>query len=177
MGKGKEGADIMERRKVDMFCVQETKCKGSKTRSNGGGFKLFYHGVDEKRNGVGVILKEEYSKSVVEVKRVSDRVMKVKMKVEVVMINVISDYAPQRKITTGWREELWYCIWKSGVAEKYVRVVQDMYEDSVTAVMCAVGTTDWFKVEVELHQRSALSSFLFAVVMDRLTEEVRQEYL
>ncbi|KAK3546181.1 hypothetical protein QTP70_025241 [Hemibagrus guttatus] len=28
------------------------------------------------------------------------------------------------------REELWYCMRKSGVAEKYVRVVQDMYERS-----------------------------------------------
>ncbi|KAI5089397.1 hypothetical protein C0J45_20805 [Silurus meridionalis] len=73
------------------------------------------------------------------------------------------------------REELWYCIRKSGVSEKYVRVVQDMYEDSVTAVKCAVGTTDWFKVEVGLHQGLALSPFLFAVVMDRLTDKVRQE--
>ncbi|KAI5616025.1 hypothetical protein C0J50_8520 [Silurus asotus] len=52
---------------------------------------------------------------------------------------------------------------------------RDMYKYSVTAVKCAVGTTDWFKVEVGLHQGSALSSFLFAVVMDRLTDEVRQE--
>ncbi|KAI5628469.1 receptor tyrosine-protein kinase erbB-3 precursor [Silurus asotus] len=88
------------------------------------------------------------------------------------------------------REELWYCLrksgvsekyvrvvqdMKSGVSEKYVRVVQDMYEGSVTAVKCAVGTTDWFRVKVGLHQGSALSPFLFAVVMDRLTDEVRQE--
>ncbi|KAI5614769.1 hypothetical protein C0J50_3417 [Silurus asotus] len=65
------------------------------------------------------------------------------------------------------REELWYCMRKSGVSEKYVRVVQDMYEDSVTAVKCAVGTTDWFRVKVGLHQGSALSPCLFAVVMDR----------
>ncbi|KAK3568742.1 hypothetical protein QTP86_016300 [Hemibagrus guttatus] len=32
------------------------------------------------------------------------------------------------------REELWYCMRKSGVAEKYVRVVQDMYERSRTCV-------------------------------------------
>ncbi|KAK3564961.1 hypothetical protein QTP86_031259, partial [Hemibagrus guttatus] len=32
------------------------------------------------------------------------------------------------------REELWYCMRKSGVAEKYVRVVQDMYERSRTVV-------------------------------------------
>ncbi|KAK3519926.1 hypothetical protein QTP70_007777 [Hemibagrus guttatus] len=48
------------------------------------------------------------------------------------------------------REELWYCMRKSGVAEKYVRVVQDMYERSRTVVSCAV-------------------------VMDQLSEEVRQE--
>ncbi|KAK3574227.1 hypothetical protein QTP86_004304 [Hemibagrus guttatus] len=73
------------------------------------------------------------------------------------------------------REELWYCMRKSGVAEKYVRVVQDMYERSRTVVRCAVGQTEEFKVEVGLHQGSALSPFLFAMVMYQLSEEVRQE--
>ncbi|KAK3552267.1 hypothetical protein QTP86_006076 [Hemibagrus guttatus] len=73
------------------------------------------------------------------------------------------------------REELWYCMRKSGVAEKYVRVVQDMYERSRTVVRCAVGQTEEFNVEVGLHQGSALSPFLFALVMDQLSEEVRQE--
>ncbi|KAI5088686.1 hypothetical protein C0J45_21258 [Silurus meridionalis] len=40
-------------------------------------------------------MKEEYSKSVVEVKRVSDRVMNMKLEVVGVIINVISAYAPQ----------------------------------------------------------------------------------
>ncbi|KAK3571518.1 hypothetical protein QTP86_012862 [Hemibagrus guttatus] len=75
------------------------------------------------------------------------------------------------------REELWYCMRKSGVAEKYVRVVQDMYERSRTVVRCGVGQTEEFKVEVGLHQGSALSPFLFAIVMDQLSEEVRQESL
>ncbi|KAK3574946.1 hypothetical protein QTP86_019723 [Hemibagrus guttatus] len=73
------------------------------------------------------------------------------------------------------REELWYCMRKSGVAEKYVRVVQDLYERSRTVVRCAVGQTEEFKVEVGLHQGSALGPFLFAMVMDQLSEEVRQE--
>ncbi|KAK3511474.1 hypothetical protein QTP70_008953 [Hemibagrus guttatus] len=73
------------------------------------------------------------------------------------------------------REELWYCMRKSGVAEKYVRVGQDMYERSRTVVRCAVGQTEEFNVEVGLHQGSALSPFLFAIVMDQLSEEVRQE--
>ncbi|KAK3508801.1 hypothetical protein QTP70_008020 [Hemibagrus guttatus] len=73
------------------------------------------------------------------------------------------------------REELWYCMRKSGVAEKYVRVVQDMYERSRTVVRCSVGQTEEFNVEVGLHQGSALSPFLFAIVLDQLSEEVRQE--
>ncbi|KAK3514184.1 hypothetical protein QTP70_005264 [Hemibagrus guttatus] len=72
-------------------------------------------------------------------------------------------------------EELWYCMRKPGVAEKYVRVVQDMYERSRTMVRCAVGQTEEFKVEVGLHQGSALRPFLFTMVMDQLSEEVRQE--
>ncbi|KAK2893246.1 hypothetical protein Q8A73_015730 [Channa argus] len=34
------------------------------------------------------------------------------------------------------REELWYCMRTSGAAEKYVRVVQDMYESCKTVVRC-----------------------------------------
>ncbi|XP_013866635.1 uncharacterized protein LOC106519479 [Austrofundulus limnaeus] len=64
---------------------------------------------------------------------------------------------------------------KSGVAEKYVRVVYDMYERSKIVVRYTVGVTEEFMVEVRLHQGSALSPFLFTVLMDRLTDEVRQE--
>lgn len=52
-GEGRELADRMERRKVDVLCVQETRWKGSKARSVGGGLKLFYRGVDRQRNGEG----------------------------------------------------------------------------------------------------------------------------
>ena len=73
------------------------------------------------------------------------------------------------------REELWYCKRKSGMAKKYVRLVQDMYEESETVVRRAIGTTKSFKVKVGLHQGSALSPFPSAVIMDRLTDEVRRE--
>ena len=64
---------------------------------------------------------------------------------------------------------------KSGIVEKYVRLVRNMYEGSETVVRCAVGTTESFKVKVGLHQELALSLFLFAVIMNRLTDEVRRE--
>ena len=72
-------------------------------------------------------------------------------------------------------EELWYCMRKFGIMKKYVQLVQDMYEGSETVVRCAVGTTESFKVKVGLHQGLALSPFLFAVIMDRLMDEVRRE--
>ena len=73
------------------------------------------------------------------------------------------------------REEVWYCMRKSGLAEKYVRIVQYMYDGSTTAVRCAVGVTEGFDVKVGLHQGSALSPCLFAMMMDRMTDEIREE--
>ena len=73
------------------------------------------------------------------------------------------------------RDEVWYCLRLAGVSEAYVKVIQDMYEGSKTMVRCTVGTTKAFYVKVGLHQGSALSPFLFAVVMDQLTKNVRKE--
>ncbi|KAK3517308.1 hypothetical protein QTP70_002953 [Hemibagrus guttatus] len=107
LGKGRELADVMERRKVDILCVQETRWKGSKACSIGAGFKLFYYGVDSKRNGVGVVLKEEFVRNVLEVKRVSDRVMSLKLEIEGVMLNVVSGYAPQVGCELEEKERFW----------------------------------------------------------------------
>ncbi|KAI5099810.1 gastrula zinc finger protein XlCGF28.1-like [Silurus meridionalis] len=99
--------DKREERPKNWWWISETKWKGSKARNIGGGFKLFYYGVNGKRNGVGVILKEDYSKSVVEVKRVSDKVMNLKLEVEGMMINVISAYTPQVGCEMEEKEKFW----------------------------------------------------------------------
>ena len=52
-----------------------------------------------------------------------------------------------------------------------------MYDGSETMIRYAVGTTESFKVKVGLHQGSALSPCLLALIMDRLTDEVRREPL
>ncbi|XP_064078467.1 uncharacterized protein LOC135195890 [Macrobrachium nipponense] len=46
-----------------------------------------------------------------------------------------------------------------------------------TKVITAVGETENFEVSVGLHQRSALSPFLFVLVMDVLSEASRNEEL
>ncbi|KAK3533100.1 hypothetical protein QTP70_006778 [Hemibagrus guttatus] len=57
--------------------------------------------------------------------------------------------------------------------ELYTRL--DTREGEKDLYRRGAGQTEEFKVEVGLHQGSALSPFLFAMVMDQLSEEVRQE--
>ena len=67
----------------------------------------------------------------------------------------------------------------SGLAEKYVRIVQYYYvwwQYNSAAVRCAVGVAEGFEVKVELHQGLALSPCLFAMVMDRMMDDIREEY-
>ena len=71
------------------------------------------------------------------------------------------------------REELWRCLREKMVPEKYVRLIKEMYRDVKTIVGSGVGTTEGFKVKVELHQSSAISPFLFNIVLDVLTRGVR----
>ena len=50
-----------------------------------------------------------------------------------------------------------------------------MYDGATTTVRSAAGLTEEFKVGVGLHQGSALSPFLFAVITDKLTEDIRKD--
>ena len=68
-GRGRELADMMERRNVDILCLQETKWKGSKARNIGGGCKIFYNGADGRKNDIEIVLREELAKSVLEVQK------------------------------------------------------------------------------------------------------------
>ena len=74
-GKSIELIKMMEKRGINIMCVQEAKWKGSKAKEIGDGFKLFYLGMHNKRNGVGIILNKELKENVIGVTRVSDRVM------------------------------------------------------------------------------------------------------
>lgn len=56
MGKARELGDTMQRRKVDILCVQDARWKGSKAGRLGDAFK-FYHVVEVTIGVVGVILK------------------------------------------------------------------------------------------------------------------------
>ena len=86
---------MMERRNVDVLCLQKTKWKRSKARNIGVGCKLFYNGADGRRNGIGIVVSKELVESVLEVKRVSDKLMVIKLKEKESILNKISAYASQ----------------------------------------------------------------------------------
>ncbi|KAG8234533.1 hypothetical protein J437_LFUL013104 [Ladona fulva] len=55
------------------------------------------------------------------------------------------------------RQEVWRCLRKKRVPEKYVRLWQEMYQGAKTQVRTNVGTTEGFHVAVGLHQ---INSFI-----------------
>ena len=73
------------------------------------------------------------------------------------------------------RDLIWYCLRKRGVPEAYVSAIKDMYKDCKTSVVTSVGETDEMEIEVGLHQGSALSPYLFIMILDVITEEIQED--
>ena len=76
------------------------------------------------------------------------------------------------------REALWRCMRKRYIPEVYIRLLQDMYQGATTCVKSTRGTSEHFEVGIGLHQGSALSLFLFIMLLllvDTISQDVRNE--
>nr|XP_009781782.1 PREDICTED: craniofacial development protein 2-like [Nicotiana sylvestris] len=96
-----------QKRKVNIACVQETRWAGSKER-NADGYKLWYSGVVRSKNEVGILVDRDLRGSVVEVRRVNNRLMFIKLVIGECTLNVVSAYVPQ----TGLDEEVKRRFWE-----------------------------------------------------------------
>ncbi|XP_063372213.1 uncharacterized protein LOC134660405 [Cydia amplana] len=106
-GRSAELSDVLKRRCIDACCVQETKWRGSKSKLIGNGYKLLYHGIVCK-NGVGIVLSEALCSRLVNVQRVSDRLMSVKIALDKQpCFNIICAYAPQTNCADAEKETFW----------------------------------------------------------------------
>ncbi|KAL5164575.1 Craniofacial development protein 2 [Glycine soja] len=107
-GKSMEIVDVMVRRKINFMCLQETKWTGEKAKElDNSGFKMWYTGKIRSRNGVGIIVDKEWKKDVVDVRRVGDRIIVLKLVVGQDTFNVISGYAPQVGLAEHFKVKFW----------------------------------------------------------------------
>src|SRR5271163_4445121 len=93
-GRSGEVADMCERRCLDFCCLQETRWKGGSAKLLGKN-KIFWTGCKEGTAGVGVVVAEKWVESVIEVRRISERLMVLRVIVGKAVLNLISAYAPQ----------------------------------------------------------------------------------
>jgi len=71
------------------------------------------------------------------------------------------------------RRVLEWAMRKRGITEGMVRAVVSLYEGAQTRVIVGLELSEEFEVKVGVHQGSALSALLFAIVVDVITESVR----
>lgn len=67
--------------------------------------------------------------------------------------------------------------WRTEEEEKYVRLVWNMYEGVEAKVRSCVGVKESFTSGVSLHQRLALSPYLFDFLMDVLVADIKEQAL
>ncbi|XP_075095153.1 uncharacterized protein LOC142173458 [Nicotiana tabacum] len=110
-GKSIKLGKILEKRKINIACVQEARWvgggEGTKAR-NVNGYKLWYSRAVGGKNVIGILVDRDLRELVVDVMRVNDRMLIIKLVVNGFTFNVISAYTPQ----AGLSEEVKRCFWE-----------------------------------------------------------------
>ena len=75
--------------------------------ANGRRYKFFWQGCTKGTAGVGVFIAERWIDSVVNVVRVNERIMYVKLVIGKQILNIVSAYAPQVGLNAEEKTDLW----------------------------------------------------------------------
>ncbi|GJS62496.1 retrovirus-related pol polyprotein LINE-1 [Tanacetum coccineum] len=73
------------------------------------------------------------------------------------------------------RELIWKTLVDKGTSRRYIKVIKDMYDGAKTRVRTSIGNTEFFPIEVGLHQGSAISPYLFALILDELSRGIQED--
>ncbi|XP_047989345.1 craniofacial development protein 2-like [Leguminivora glycinivorella] len=107
-GRSQELSKILQKRRINICCLQETKWKGSKSKDIGNDYQVIYHGTDNKRNGVAIVLDNNFKARIINITRKSDRLIAIKLALDDQQItNIISAYAPQSGCTDVEKSDFW----------------------------------------------------------------------
>ncbi|ESO04143.1 hypothetical protein HELRODRAFT_92501 [Helobdella robusta] len=105
-----EIAEMLERRRIDICCLQETRWKSNGVchiNSDKENYKLFWNDQKTTKNGVGIFVKKLLVQEVLDIKRINSRLMWIKIRLEKQTMTIFSAYAPQ----TGESEEMKNDFW------------------------------------------------------------------
>jgi len=81
----------------------------------------------------------------------------------------VSDRVPRRVVEWAMR--------KKGLPEIMVKTVMSLYEGAKRKIRVGSGLSEEIFVKVGVHQGSVLSPFLFAMVVDEITENARKGWM
>ena len=105
-----EVAEVLHNRRVDICCVQETRWKGGSARMlgmEGRRYKFFWQGCDAGLAGVGVLLAEKWIDKVVNLVRVNERILLLRLLIGKRLVTIVSSYAPQVGRSTKEKDIFW----------------------------------------------------------------------
>jgi hypothetical protein len=75
------------------------------------------------------------------------------------------------------REVLKWVLMRKEFPKININLIQEMYENSRTCVKSFCGIREDLNVRVDVHQGSAISPYLFSVVMDETTKDIQGKVL
>jgi hypothetical protein len=137
--------------------------------------KLCERIIEHHLRGVTNVTKNQFKfmsgrstmESIFLIRQLMERCMEQKKDLHMIFIDLKKVYD---KVT---RNVIWWALQKHKVSSKYITLIKDVYDNVVTSARTSDGDTNDFPINIGLHQGSALSPYLFALVMDEVTRDIQ----
>jgi hypothetical protein len=100
------------------------------------------------------------------IRQLMERCREKKKDMHMIFIDLENAYDKVRRNVT------WWAFQKYKVSAKYITLIKDVYDNIVTSVWTSDGDTNNFLINIRLHQGSALSPYLFALVMNKVIRDI-----
>jgi hypothetical protein len=137
--------------------------------------KLWERIIEHRLRGVTNVIENQFGfmpgRSTMEtiflIRQLMKRYMKQKKDMHMIFISLENAYDKVPK------NIMWWVLQKHKVSSKYITLIKNIYDNVVTSIRTSDGDTNDFPINITLHQGSALSPYVFALVMDEVTRDIQ----